>query len=63
MKPVTVRASTYGEVPENQQQGLDRIVEYLTKAIQPGIMIPSTARIVIEWGDEFMLAEIREDSA
>ncbi|KKL05783.1 hypothetical protein LCGC14_2219210 [marine sediment metagenome] len=62
MKPVTVRASTYGGVPENQQQGLDRIVEYLAKALTPGIMLPSTARIVIEWGDEFLLEEIREDA-
>ncbi|KKL15464.1 hypothetical protein LCGC14_2505340 [marine sediment metagenome] len=59
-KPVTVRASTYGEVTELQQQGIDHIVEYLANALQPGILIPDTARIVVEWGDEDGLAEIKE---
>lgn len=63
MKPVTVRASTYGEVSEQQQQGIDHIVEYLTNALNPGILIPDTARIVIEWGDETGLAEVKKVDA
>ena len=62
MKPVTVRASTYDSITEQQQQGLDRIVEYLTKALKPGIMLPSTARIVVEWGDEYVLGELKKDA-
>ncbi len=63
MRPVTVRASTMGDIGELQQRGLDNIVEYLTKVLQPGILLPVTARIVIEWGDEFVLEELRKDTA
>ena len=59
-KPVTVHSSTYGDIPELQQEGLDRLVAYLTKAITPGILIPATARIVIEWGEVRKLAEIKK---
>ncbi len=63
MKPVTVRASTYGDdVTELQQQGIDHIVEYLANALTPGPLLPFTGRIVIEWGNEFVLDEIRKDA-
>jgi len=42
-KPVTVHSSTYGDIPEMQQEGLDRLVAYFTKAIIPGILVPATA--------------------
>lgn len=60
-KPVTVRASTVGGVTEHQQEGLDRLVEYLANALIPGIMLPDTSRITIEWGDEEALEKLRED--
>ena len=63
MKPVTVRASTVGEVTERQQEGLDRVVVYLTNALVPGIMLPDTSRIIVEWGDEEELAKIKEGMA
>ena len=64
MKPVTVHASTYGDVTELQQRGIDNIVEYLANALEPnGPLLPDTGRIIIEWGDEDGLAEIKEDAA
>ncbi len=60
-KPVTVHSSTYGDIPEMQQEGLGRLVDYLTKAITPGILIPETARIIIEWGDVKKLGEIKDE--
>lgn len=58
-KPVTVYASTVGEVSELQQEGLDRIVDYLAN-LTPGILLPDTALIIVEWGDEDGLAKIKE---
>ncbi len=60
-KPVTVCAATVGDVTERQQEGLDRIVEYLANALIPDIMLPDTSRITIEWGDEEALAKIQDD--
>lgn len=61
-KPVTVRASTYGDdVTELQHRGIDHIVDYLTEALTPGPLLPFTGRIVIEWGNEDALAKLRED--
>ncbi len=60
MKPVTVHAGTVTRITELQQEGLDHIVTYLTKALTPGPLLPLTARIVIEWGDEEALALLRE---
>jgi len=60
-KPVTVRASTVGEVTERQQEGLDSVVVYLANALIPGIMLPDTSRIIVEWGDEEGLAKINDD--
>ncbi len=60
-KPVTVRSSTYGDISEFHQEGLDRLVAYFTKAIIPGTLIPDTAQIVIEWGDVKKLAEIKDE--
>ncbi len=60
-KPVTVHSSMYGDIPEMQQEGLDRLVAYFTKAIIPGILVPATARVVIEWGDTEELATIKRD--
>jgi len=59
-KPVTVYAGTYGELTPLQQEGLDRVVDYLTHAIHPGPMVPSTCRIIIEWGDKEELEELRK---
>jgi len=63
LKPVTVHAATVGEVPERQQEGLDRLVTYLAKSLVPGVLLPATARVVIEWGDEEALAKIKDVEA
>ncbi len=60
MKPVTVHAGVVTRITELQEQGLDHIVDYLTKALTPGALLPLTARIVIEWGDEEALTILRE---
>ena len=60
-KPVTIRAGTVGEVTPLQQEGLDRVVEYLTRALHPGQLLPETGRIVIEWGSEADLDILRAD--
>lgn len=62
MKPVTIRAGTAGEVTRLQQEGLDRIVEYLMAVFEPSTpLLPPTGRMVIEWGDEEGLKALRED--
>jgi len=59
-KPVTVNARSLGGVAsEVQRKGLDHVVEYLANALHPGPMLPLTGRIVIEWGDEDELEELR----
>ena len=62
MKPVTVYAGTATKVTELQQEGLDCIVDYLVNTLIPGRFLPTTVRIVIEWGDEEALAILREDA-
>ena len=64
MKPVTVRAGTVGEVTPLQQEGLDRVVDYLVNSLKPSTaspLLPDTGRIIIEWGDEGKLETLRED--
>ena len=58
VKPVTVHASSPPST-DVQREGLDRLVSYLAKSLVPGILLPSTARLVIEWGDEEKLEELR----
>ena len=62
MKPVTVRAGTVGEVTPLQQEGLDRVVEYLANALEPtSPLLPDTGRLIIEWGDEEALERLRTE--
>ncbi|KKM65163.1 hypothetical protein LCGC14_1494010 [marine sediment metagenome] len=63
MKPVTVHAATVSEVTERQREGLNLLATYLAKSLVPGLWLPGTARIVVEWGDEEELAKTKESMA
>lgn len=57
-KPITVHAASPHST-DRQREGLDRLVGYLAKSLVPGVLLPPTARIVIEWGDEDVLTTLR----
>ena len=60
IKPLTVRAGTVGNLKPLQQQGLERVVDYLrTLSLGPGL--PETCRIIIEWGSKADLEILRDD--
>jgi hypothetical protein len=65
MRPVTVRAAHNDEnVTALQRIALDQFVTYLANTLEPDSpLLPDTGRIVIEWGDEEELAQLRESMA